>query len=86
MTKLDGAAAGAGMAIDQRSLESLKLQANQDPQGTARQAARQFEAHGLGTAIWKLATRLSRIPASVSPVSARHSLPQPSFCWVSADA
>lgn len=33
-----------GMAIDARSLDALKMQSKQDPNATARQAARQFEA------------------------------------------
>jgi len=36
------------------------------------------------TAIWKLATPLSRIPASVLPVSAKLLLPRPSCCSCSA--
>ena len=45
MAKIDGSGAGAGMAIDARSLDALKLQSRVDPAATGRQAARQFEAH-----------------------------------------
>jgi len=44
MSKLDRSAGAGGMAIDARSLEALKQQARRDQAGTARQAARQFEA------------------------------------------
>lgn len=44
MAKMD-AGATAGMAIDARSLDALKLQSRTDPKASARTAARQFEAH-----------------------------------------
>jgi flagellar protein FlgJ len=44
MAKLD-AGTSAGMAIDARSLDALKVQSRTDPKASARTAARQFEAH-----------------------------------------
>jgi flagellar protein FlgJ len=44
MAKLD-AGTSAGMAIDARSLDALKVQSRNDPKASARTAARQFEAH-----------------------------------------
>lgn len=45
MAKMAAGGGHAGMAIDTRSLDALKLQSRVDPAATGRQAARHFEAY-----------------------------------------